>query len=278
MTAIDPITREIVCNALASAADEMAMALYRTAYSTIVRDCLDYSTSLCDAEGQMIAQGVTIPLHLGSVPFAMETLLAKYGDDVEEGDVFILNDPFEGGIAHPGHLHCPARLLGGPARGLCREHGPPPRSGRAACRGVRPATIRRSFRRGCASPGSSSTRRGEADEALFALIRANVRVPQMTIGDLRAQLAACHIGARAIGELIGPPTAPRHLCVLHHRSDRLYRAASAGRNRLLARRQPHLYRLYGQRWGGRAAGAFAGGRSPWRATSCGPTSPARIRR
>ena len=88
-------------NALASAADEMAMALYRTAYSTIVRDCLDYSTSLCDAEGQMIAQGVTIPLHLGAVPFAMETLLAKYGDDVEEGDVFILNDPFEGGMHIP---------------------------------------------------------------------------------------------------------------------------------------------------------------------------------
>src|SRR5262245_51737230 len=61
-TSIDPIMREIIQNALASAADEMSLALYRTAYSTIVRDCLDYSTSLCDADGQMIAQGVTIPL------------------------------------------------------------------------------------------------------------------------------------------------------------------------------------------------------------------------
>ena len=69
MSEMDPITREIVQNALASAADEMAMALYRTAYSTIVRDCLDYSTSLCNAKGEMIAQGVTIPLHLGAVPF-----------------------------------------------------------------------------------------------------------------------------------------------------------------------------------------------------------------
>ena len=98
---VDPVTREIVKNALAAAADEMAIALYRTAYSTIVRDCLDYSTSLCDGEGEMIAQGVTIPLHLGSVPFAMETLLAKYGDNMEEGDVFILNDPFEGGMHIP---------------------------------------------------------------------------------------------------------------------------------------------------------------------------------
>ena len=75
---IDPITRQIIQNALASAADEMAMALYRTAYSTIVRDCLDYSTSLCDAKGDMIAQGVTIPLHLGAVPFAMATLIPRF--------------------------------------------------------------------------------------------------------------------------------------------------------------------------------------------------------
>ena len=50
-------------NALASAADEMALALYRSAYSTIVRDCLDFSTSLCNEDGEMIAQGVTLPHH-----------------------------------------------------------------------------------------------------------------------------------------------------------------------------------------------------------------------
>src|SRR3954453_60012 len=97
----DPITCEIVQNALAAAADEMAMGLYRTAYSTIVRDCLDYSTSLCDAEGQMIAQGVTIPLHMGAIPYAMATLFRKFGDAMEPGDVFILNDPFDGGMHTP---------------------------------------------------------------------------------------------------------------------------------------------------------------------------------
>src|SRR5947209_335741 len=101
MPDIDPVTREIVGNALASAADEMALALYRTAYSTIVRDCLDFSTSLCNATGEMIAQGVTIPLHLGSVPFAMATLLKKFGERIEPGDVFILNDPFDGGMHIP---------------------------------------------------------------------------------------------------------------------------------------------------------------------------------
>ena len=102
MSEIDPISREIIRNALSAAADQMSLALYRTAYSTIVRDCLDYSTSLCDGKGEMIAQGVTIPFHMGSVPAAMETLLQKFDDrDIEPGDVFIMNDPFDGGMHIP---------------------------------------------------------------------------------------------------------------------------------------------------------------------------------
>ena len=173
MAAIDPITREIVRNALASAADEMAMALYRTAYSTIVRDCLDYSTSLCDAEGQMIAQGVTIPLHLGSVPFAMETLLAKYGDDIEEGDVFILNDPFEGGMHIPDIFIVQPVFSEGQrvAFAVSTAHhldlgGRLP--GSSACDNTE------IFQEGLRIPWLKLYRRGEADEALFSLIRANV--------------------------------------------------------------------------------------------------------
>ena len=101
MARIDPITRQIIHSALASAADEMALGLYRTAYSTIVRDALEFATSLCNADGEQIAQSVTIPLHMGSVPYAMATLFEKFGDDINPGDVFILNDPFEGGMHLP---------------------------------------------------------------------------------------------------------------------------------------------------------------------------------
>src|SRR5262245_53498211 len=101
MSSVDPVTAEIVRAALASTADEMALALYRTAYSTIVRDTLDFSTSLCDTHGRMIAQSVTIPLHMGSVPYAMATLFEKFGEQIEPGDIFILNDPFEGGMHIP---------------------------------------------------------------------------------------------------------------------------------------------------------------------------------
>jgi N-methylhydantoinase B/oxoprolinase/acetone carboxylase alpha subunit len=198
---IDPITREIIQHALAAAADEMALALYRTAYSTIVRDCLDYSTSLCGPSGEMIAQGVTIPLHLGSVPFAMATLLKKYGDQMEDGDVFILNDPFDGGMHIPDifiikPIYWESRRI---AYAVSTAHhldmgGRLP--GSSACDNTE------IFQDGLRIPWLRLYRRGEPDEAIFALLRANVRVPHMTLGDVYAQLAACHIGERAIQDII----------------------------------------------------------------------------
>lgn len=198
---INPITREIIQTALAAAADEMSLGLYRTAYSTIVRDCLDYSTSLCDAYGEMIAQGVTIPFHLGSVPFALATLFKKYGNDMQPGDIFILNDPFDGGMHIPDIFIVKPVFWEGArvAFAVSTAHhldmgGRLP--GSSACDNTE------IFQDGLRIPWLKLYRRGEADEAIFALIRANVRVPEMTIGDIRAQLAACHIGERAVHDLI----------------------------------------------------------------------------
>jgi len=201
MIEIDPVTREIMQNALASAADEMSMALYRTAYSTIVRDCLDYSTSLCNARGEMIAQGVTIPLHLGSVPFAMAALFKKYADDMDPGDVFVMNDPFDGG------MHIPDIFIVRPifweservAFAVSTAHhldlgGRLP--GSSACDNTE------IFQEGIRIPWLKLYNKGVADESIFSLIRTNVRVPHMTIGDLRAQLSACHIGERSVHTLI----------------------------------------------------------------------------
>lgn len=201
MREIDPVTREIVQNALSSAADEMSLALYRTAYSTIVRDCLDYSTSLCNAGGEMIAQGVTIPLHLGSVPHAMETLLEKYGQRIEPGDIFIMNDPFGGGMHIPDIYVVKPIFWEGEriAFAVTTAHhldlgGRLP--GSSACDNTE------IFQEGLRIPWLKLYHRGEPDEAIFSLLRTNVRVPEKTIGDVRAQVAACNIGERSIHQLI----------------------------------------------------------------------------
>ena len=79
----------------------MALTVFRTTYSGVLKDNMDYSTGFADADGKLVAQGLTLPGHLGSVPTAMESIMRHYGDDMAPGDVFIMNDPFDGGMHLP---------------------------------------------------------------------------------------------------------------------------------------------------------------------------------
>src|SRR5262245_38424820 len=97
----DPILLELVKNALDATVEEMAIALVRTAYSNNLKNAMDMSCALCDADGRLIAQGLTLPLHLGSIPDAMAQVRKKFAGRIDPGDVFILNDPFEGGTHLP---------------------------------------------------------------------------------------------------------------------------------------------------------------------------------
>ena len=96
----DPATLEIVRHALGSVADEMALIIARTAYSATVRDALDYSTGILNADGELVAQGLGIALHLGSFPSAVGHVARAYGTSFQPGDVFILNDPYGWGGIH----------------------------------------------------------------------------------------------------------------------------------------------------------------------------------
>src|ERR1043166_2554990 len=97
----DPIEFELFKNALFGIADEMALTVFRTTYSGVLKDNMDYSTALFDGDGVLVAQGLTLPGHLGSMPTAMEAVKAAFDGRVYPGDVFILNDPFQGGMHLP---------------------------------------------------------------------------------------------------------------------------------------------------------------------------------
>ena len=97
----DPIALELFKNAIFSIADEMALTVFRTTYSAVLKDNMDYSTAFADGDGRLAAQGLTLPGHLGSVPTAMEAIMRHYGQDMAPGDVFIMNDPFDGGMHLP---------------------------------------------------------------------------------------------------------------------------------------------------------------------------------
>ena len=103
--AIDPITLEVVKNALASVADEMALVVMRSAYSPVVRDTMDYSTALCDRDGELLAQGLTLAVQLGTFPTVMRHVREHFGEDIQPGDVFLANDPYGFGGQHLPDLY-----------------------------------------------------------------------------------------------------------------------------------------------------------------------------
>lgn len=189
----DPIAFEVVKNGLAALADELAITIVRTAHSQVVRDSLDFSTAICDAEGRVVAQGCGIPLHLGAIPDAMQVLDAKFAGDVNPGDVFILNDPDEGGMHLPDifvikPVFAEEGLLGYAA---CVAHYPEIGGRMAGGNAVDSTEI---FQEGLQIPLLKLYDRGRRDETLIAILLRNVRIPDVVMGDLDAQLAACHVG------------------------------------------------------------------------------------
>ena len=199
---VDPVTLQVVANALASIADEMATTIFRTAHSTVVRDGMDFSAALLDARGETVSQAVSVPFHLGSIPVAMERLLERYGGSMAPGDVFLMNDPFDGGI-HLQDLfvfkpvHLGAELIGFAA--TTAHHGDVGGRlpGSSACDNTE------IFQEGIRLPWLRLYAAGEPVEDVFKIVAANVRIPRMTLGDLGAQVAACTVAERALLALAG---------------------------------------------------------------------------
>ena len=97
----DPFALELIKNALVALADEMALTVYRTARSFVVKEALDFSTALFLADGQLIAQGTCLPFHLGAMPFAVKAVTRAYAGRILPGDLYITNDPYDGSTHLP---------------------------------------------------------------------------------------------------------------------------------------------------------------------------------
>ncbi|MFN8222190.1 MAG: hydantoinase B/oxoprolinase family protein [Gaiellales bacterium] len=199
---IDELTVSVVWAKLAAIAEEVAEAQQRTAYSDQVREGGDYSTAVFDEQGRMLAQANRSPAHLGSMPHAVTNLLAAYPPEtLRPGDVVVLNDPYMGA----GHLPdlfamSPAfldeRIVGYVVScvHLTDVGGPAP--GSQAVVGVTDLV-----QEGLRLPPTRIYREGEPVREVLELIRANVRVPDPVLGDIRAQRGALHVGVTKLTEL-----------------------------------------------------------------------------
>ena len=222
-----PFLLEVVKNALDTIADELAIVVMRTACSSIVRDAIDYSTAICDAEGRTLAQGVTTPLHLGSFFDAMQNLIAKQGSAIYEGDVFIFNDPYLAAgqhlpdiyIVRPIFIH---GVLEGWATTVAHHNdvgGIVPGSNSIGSTEI--------YQEGLRLPLLKLFDAGCEAMMIWDIIAANVRVPDKVIGDLKAQIAACLIGEREFKALFaryGAPVLRQCFADIHDYAERLTRA------------------------------------------------------
>lgn len=225
----DPIAFELFKNAIFSIADEMALTIVRTTYSGVLKDNMDFSTALADADGRLVAQGLTLPGHLGSIPTALAAVMAKFGGDIREGDIFAMNDPFEGGMHLPDIFvfkplfHEGVRVAF--AATICHHTDV---GGRVA--GSNASDSTEIYQEGLRIPPLKLYEAGRRNETLFALIERNVRLPAKVTGDLRAQLAACHIAERQFLELVqrhGRETVDTYMQEVIDYAERLTRAAVA---------------------------------------------------
>ncbi len=229
-SATDPLTLEVIKNALSSVADEMALMVMRSAYSPVVRDSMDYSTALCDRHGRVVAQGLTLAVQLGTFPTAMHYVLAEYGDSCRPGDVYITNDPYGYGGQHLPDIYLikpifvDDRLEGWAA--TMAHH--------SDVGGIAPGSIAvhatEIYQEGLRMPLLKLYDAGEENSTLIRLIEKNTRQPTQVIGDLRAQLAACRAGERGLVEIIeryGAETAHAYMDELQALGERLMRAELA---------------------------------------------------
>jgi N-methylhydantoinase B len=224
---LDPVAFELFKNALFSIADEMALTIFRTAYSGVLKDVMDYSTAFCDGAGRTLAQGLTQPAHLFAFPEALQATLERYGDRMRPGDVYCLNDPYEGGMHLPDVFilkpifHRGERLAF--AGTLCHQTDV---GGRVP--GSNAADSTEIYQEGLRIPPIPMYEAGRPNATLFALIEKNVRLPGRLLGDLRAQLAACHVAEAAFMRLVarhGPAGVGAYMDELIEYTDRLTRAA-----------------------------------------------------
>src|ERR1700730_3253464 len=199
--AIDAIELEVVKASLSGIVQEMQNSLFRTGFSTIIRESQDASCALMNARGQVVAQHVVLPLHIGAFGASTAAVIAAF-DDIAEGDAFLINHPYEGGSPHaPDVAVITPAFAAGSLFGFCGSiahksdiGGPGPGS----CSGQ----AREIFNEGLHLPAVRYQRRFTQNTDIERIIAANSRTPELVIGDIRGQLGADRLGERRLQELV----------------------------------------------------------------------------
>ena len=193
---IDAVDLEVVKASLSGIVQEMQNSLFRTGFSTIVRESQDASCALMNAAGEVVAQHVVLPLHIGAFPACCAAVIAAFGETIAAGDAFLINHPYEGGSPHaPDFCVLTPVFVDGELFGFCGSiahksdiGGPVPGS----CSGQ----AREIFNEGLHLPAIRYHSRYQPNGDIERLIGANSRTPELVLGDIRGQLGADRLGEK----------------------------------------------------------------------------------
>ncbi len=202
MTALRDVLRfEELRTELQAIADDMAIRFARSSRSPVIREYLDFSTAICLPDGRIAAQGFSLPLHLGAIPRAVAAVLGRFPAGLRPGDLAIVNDPYHGGMHLPDIFTvAPAHALGELVGYVVVVAHHIDIGGRVA--GGSAADSRSIFEEGLRLPPLLLQAGGVPDTELEHVLRANVRIPDVFLSDLRAQAAGCTMGGQALADLV----------------------------------------------------------------------------
>ncbi|MGQ9512778.1 hydantoinase B/oxoprolinase family protein [Thermodesulfitimonas sp.] len=225
---IDPVTLEVLRNALQSIAEEMGVTLTRTALSPNIKDRRDCSTAIYTVRGELVAQAEHIPLHLGLMPTVVKKTLAFYPPEtLSPGDTIIINDPYTSGSHLPDICLISPVFVGEELLGIVANLAHHVDVG-GMVPGSMATTATEIFQEGIRIPPVKLSRGGKLNEELLRVLAQNVRNAAIFWGDIQAQMAANTVGARRLAELaarVGSAELKRYLRAVIDYAARRFRAA-----------------------------------------------------
>ncbi len=200
----DPITLEIIQNSLQAAADEMFAALRRTAMSAIIYEVLDMGTGITDRHGEIAGSGAGIPAFVGVLDKTVQKIIEKFNQpgEIEPGDVFMANDPYNGGVTHLNDmvLVMPVFAEGEIVAWTANIAHWNDVGGMVP--GSMSTEATQIFQEGIIYPGIKLISRGQPIRSVFDILTANCRMPDFLTGDLWAGIASVRVGERRILEIV----------------------------------------------------------------------------
>ena len=198
---VDPVTRDIIRNYLYSAADTMAVTVVRTARSSVVKDGMDFSTAIFNADGEQVSQGLTLPFHMGAMQPALDAVREYFGTEVAPGDIFANNDPYSGASHLPDiFLFKPVFYNQALIAWTCVIAHHTDIGGRVA--GGNACDNTEIYQEGLRIPPIKLYDKGVRNDAVWQILRKNVRVPDTVHGDVLAQISALKQGEKDILQLV----------------------------------------------------------------------------